>query len=162
MRAGRGCCPRRRRNRETKLPGLEYRSSRIWPVHESNLSRDLAPLQLSLGSAYVSCRPGGFPPAQELLPLEQLVGKSQVRLDDDVQPSRAHEAVGSREGHVILPHDFGDANGSAPGNADSAVHQGGCAVAPTAICSEMEDVSMRLEGQKRAPCTRKSTSPLGS
>jgi len=46
-----------------------------------------------------------------------------MRLDNDVQPPRAHETVGAREGEPEFGHDLGDADGGGAGDADAAVDE---------------------------------------
>lgn len=89
-------------------------STSIRPIHIRNRPRNLRPLQLP---------PHLLPPSnlQRLLPLQQLVAKAQMRLDDDIEAPRAHEAVGAWVGEVEGAHDFGDADGCAAGDADAAV-----------------------------------------
>lgn len=60
-----------------------------------------------------------------------------MRLDDDVQPAGAHEAVGAREGEAQLVHDFGDADGCGARDAYAAVDEGGGAVAAAAFWGGM-------------------------
>lgn len=57
-----------------------------------------------------------------------------MRLDDDVQPARAHEAVGAWECQAELIHDFGDADGRGTGDAHTTVHQSGGTVATASFC----------------------------
>jgi len=60
--------------------------------------------------------------------------KSQVRLDDNIQPTRAYEAVGAWECQTELVHDFGDANGRRAGDAHATVYQSGGTVAAASFC----------------------------
>ena len=59
--------------------------------------------------------------------------ESQVRLDDDIQPARTHEAIGARQCQAELVHDFGDANGRGTGDAHATVHQSRGTVAATSF-----------------------------
>lgn len=56
-----------------------------------------------------------------------------MRLDDDVEATGAHEAVGSREGVVHSAHYFCDADGGRAGDADAAVDEGCCVIGFAAV-----------------------------
>jgi hypothetical protein len=56
-----------------------------------------------------------------------------VRLDDDVQPARTHEAVGAWECQAELVHDFGDADGRGTGDTHATVDQSGGTIAAAAF-----------------------------
>lgn len=56
-----------------------------------------------------------------------------MRLDDDVEATGSHEAVGARKGHALGAHDFGDTYGCAAGDADAAVDEGCDASASSAV-----------------------------
>jgi hypothetical protein len=60
--------------------------------------------------------------------------ESQVRLNDDIQPTRTYEAVGARERQAKLVHDFGDANSRRAGDAHATVYQGGGTIATASFC----------------------------
>jgi hypothetical protein len=57
-----------------------------------------------------------------------------VRLDDDVQPARTHEAVGAWECQAELVHDFGDADGRGTGDTHATVDQSGGTIAAASFC----------------------------
>lgn len=120
----------------TTSPSQSPPSPRIRPIHQRDLARNLAPLELALDAdqaGLAAVVAGALLRLQQLLPLEQLVGEAQVRLDDDVEPPRPHEAVRPRERHVELAHHLGDADGGAARDADAAVHEGRRAVAAAAV-----------------------------
>jgi hypothetical protein len=96
---------------------------RVWPVHQGDLSCNLAPLELPLdnASAVVPTLFAHLLRLQELLPFQKLVGKPEVRLDDDVESASAHEAVSSWEGKVEGPHHLGNADSCAAGYTDPTV-----------------------------------------
>jgi len=60
--------------------------------------------------------------------------ESQVGLDDDVQSTRAHEAVGAWERQTELVHDFGNADGCGTGDAHAAVYQSGGTISAASFC----------------------------
>lgn len=126
-------------HQSTSLGPQNLPSPRIRPIHQRDLARNLGPLELALDAdqaglaAVVVAGAGALLRLQQLLPLEQLVGEAQVRLDDDVEPPRPHEAVRPRERHVELAHHLGDADGGAARDADAAVDEGGGAVAAAAV-----------------------------
>lgn len=72
--------------------------------------------------------------AEQLLPLEQLVHKAEVGLDDDVEAAGADEAVGARKRETAAAHDLGDADGGAARDADAAVHERRGAPFAPAVC----------------------------
>ena len=57
-----------------------------------------------------------------------------MRLDDDIQPTRTHEAVCAWECQAELVHDFGDADGRGTGDTHAAVDQSGGTIAAASFC----------------------------
>jgi hypothetical protein len=75
-----------------------------------------------------------FCKARTLLQSSGHLRESQVRLDDDIQPARSHEAVSARECQAEFVHDLGNADGRGTGNAHATVHQSGCTIAAASFC----------------------------
>jgi len=98
--------------------------SRIRSVHQGDLAGDLAPFEFSLDATNA---PIGFAVflaplhLHHLLPLEELVGESEVGLDDDIESPSADEAIRSRERQAMCSHYLSDADGGATRNPDSAM-----------------------------------------
>jgi hypothetical protein len=57
-----------------------------------------------------------------------------MRLDDDIQPTRTHEAVGAGECQAEFVHDLSNADGRGTRDAHATVHQSGCAIAAASFC----------------------------
>jgi hypothetical protein len=57
-----------------------------------------------------------------------------VRLNDDIQSTRTHKAVGAWECQAEFVHDLSDADGRGAGDAHAAVHQSGCTIAAASFC----------------------------
>lgn len=116
------------RGRGTALIFGDGKSPRIRSVHQGNVASDLTPLELPL-----EARAAILPRLQLLFPLEEFVDEAEMRLDDDVEPARADKTVGSRKRETQLSHDLGDADCGAPGDAHTAVDQGGGAISSSAV-----------------------------
>jgi hypothetical protein len=85
--------------------------------------------------------------------------KSQVWLDDDIQPPCTHEAVSTREAEIERGHDMGDANGGRAGYSNPTMDEGGNALLatifyefisqqPGMVCSQL-DMQWQNETQRR-------------
>jgi hypothetical protein len=76
---------------------------------------------------------------EQLFPLEKLVCKAQMRLDDDIETTCPHKAVCPGKGHVHGAHDLGDANGGTAGDAYPAMNKGRCSPFAASICSGAQE-----------------------
>lgn len=114
-------------------------SSGVWSVHECDFSGNLAPFKLSLhGCAGIALL------LKDFLPHEKLIGKAQVRLYNDIEPTSSHKAIGARERHVQSTHDLGNANRGAPGNTNAAMHQSRNAPASSSICKSFQSATRQI------------------
>ncbi len=60
--------------------------------------------------------------------------ESKVGLDDDVESSRANEAIGTGKRKAQLVHDFCYADRGGSGNTDSAMHESRSTLALSSLC----------------------------
>lgn len=127
-------------------------SSRIWAIHERDLSSDLTPFEFPLASpcraVFIFGRVLVCP--KELFPLQELICKPQVRLDDDIEPSGTDKAIRPGEGQAKLSHHLSNTNCGAAGNANSAVYESGRSIASTAVCESRGSVISLAEKKEGA------------
>ncbi len=99
----------------------------IGPIQCPNLPGHTRPLNLS-------SHPLPSPLLTYLLPLHQLIRKSQVWLDDHVQSPCSDKAVRTWEREAETGHHFGNADGSRARDANAAVYKRCCSILFAAIC----------------------------
>ena len=71
---------------------------------------------------------------EHFIPFQQLIGKSQVWLDNYVEPTSANKTICPGKREIHRPHDLCNTDGCAPRDANAAVDKCSCPVAAAAVC----------------------------
>lgn len=98
------------------LPLLDPLGPAVRPIQSCNLSGYGGPLQVTSGSISSSL-------GHQFIPFHQFVYKPQMWLNDHIESSRPHKAVGSWKAHILALHNLSYANCRGAGNANATMDQ---------------------------------------